>query len=90
MAVTVRNALKALLISNKSDDGSFEQVSLRSLVFFQKIMEDMATEIAEEAAKGNYFKLEPVDIERGYRKWLRSNIQTQELIFKVGKSDCET
>lgn len=86
MPVTIRKALLTLLKSSTPSSGevsAVEQVSKQALDLFQQNIEDLAKEVADEAMKGNYYKLTAIDIKHGFDKWHEKRI-TGRLKLAIG------
>lgn len=83
-SVVVRSFLKNLLEeeSKKLDGCAVEQISKHAIKLFQDVMDKMAAEVAEEAVKGNYFRLGVIDVQRGYDKWLKKQF-SKEMSFRL-------
>jgi hypothetical protein len=68
--------LREILLSKKCEGCVVEEISKRSIDYINEIIYKIVNEITEEAMKGNYHKLEQIDIKRGFDLWLRKQIKT--------------
>ena len=78
MPILGTKKVRNLLLSKKTENSSVEQISQRAINKFIALIDEMANKIAEEAMKGNYFRLHPIDIQRGYDKYIK-----EKATFKV-------
>lgn len=65
--IAADNRIKQL-IKEKIAGTPVKQVELASIQKFGKYLDDVANQVALEAANSNYFKVKPLDIERGIEK----------------------
>ena len=73
MNVIRKKSLRDLLLSKKADVAG--QIPNRTIDEFATYLEEQAETIAEEAMKGNYYRLHPIDIRRGIDKWANQKLR---------------
>lgn len=67
--------LEYLLRKKMKKEEGIREISTRTFTFFIKYLNNLIEEITDEAVKGNYYRLMPIDIERGIRKFENRIVQ---------------
>lgn len=75
MNIVGKKTLRTLLQANRlPQEGVIEQISNRAIDEFANKLQEIAEFVAMEAMKGNYYRLSPIDIHRGFQKWNEKNL----------------
>ena len=74
MSIIVAKHLRELLKANRTGETVIMEISERAVKLFKEKLDEISKFVATESMKGNYYKLSPIDIERGFQEWYKKKI----------------